>query len=313
VVIDIDRDSDLKQAYGDDIPVVEVGPYRLNAPFDRRKLRVTLGAAKDRQKQLLDVDDSTYKERIRRGGEISRTDRLSHWIARNYIHVFNLFLLLYVGIPFLAPVFQRAGATTPANIIYRVYGGLCHQLAYRSWFLYGEQPVYPREAAGLDGLLTFEEATGISEDDSSAARWAARSYIGNEGTGYKVAYCQRDVAIYGSMLVFGVLFALTGRRMKSLPFALWILVGLMPIGVDGVTQLLSNFMADPQFDFIGAYINFLPYRESTPFLRTLTGFLFGFTTAWFGFPLIEETMADARRILKTKYAHVASQSKVVEN
>jgi hypothetical protein len=32
----------------------------------------------------------------------------------------------------------------------------------------------------------------------------------------------------------------------------------------------------------------------------LTGFLFGFTTAWFGFPLVEETMSDSRQIMATK-------------
>jgi hypothetical protein len=33
----------------------------------------------------------------------------------------------------------------------------------------------------------------------------------------------------------------------------------------------------------------------------LTGFLFGLTTAWFMFPLIEESMADSRRELAKKF------------
>jgi hypothetical protein len=37
-------------------------------------------------------------------------------------------------------------------------------------------------------------------------------------------------------------------------------------------------------------------------LRTLTGALFGITTAWYGFPLIEETMLDSRKALKKKFA-----------
>jgi hypothetical protein len=48
----------------------------------------------------------------------------------------------------------------------------------------------------------------------------------------------------------------------------------------------------------------LPYRESTPFLRTLTGGLFGLTTAWFGYPYVEETMRDARELLTTKITRI---------
>jgi hypothetical protein len=47
-------------------------------------------------------------------------------------------------------------------------------------------------------------------------------------------------------------------------------------------------------------LNLLPYRESTPFLRSLTGFLFGFMTAWFGYPYVEESMADNRKYLEGK-------------
>ena len=47
VVIDIDGSPELEAAYGFEIPVVEVGPYTLRAPFDRQKLEMTLGAAQD--------------------------------------------------------------------------------------------------------------------------------------------------------------------------------------------------------------------------------------------------------------------------
>ena len=46
----------------------------------------------------------------------------------------------------------------------------------------------------------------------------------------------------------------------------------------------------------------VPMRESTPFLRTLTGGLFGWMTAWYLFPMIEETMRETRRILQRKFA-----------
>jgi len=189
-------------------------------------------------------------------------------------------------------------------MIYRLYGGLCHQLSYRSWFLFGEQPYYPRKAAGMDDILTFNEATGLDEEGVVEAR----NYTGSEKTGYKVALCQRDVAIYGAILLFGIIFVLTGRKIKSLPFWLWILIGMIPIGFDGGTQILSQLLAEPTFDFLQPLFGFLPLRESTPFFRTLTGFLFGFSTAWFGYPLVEEAMHDTRSLLVSKFARLEGQN-----
>ena len=302
VEIDVDEDEALQKAYGDSVPVVQVGPYMLKAPFDRQKLQATLGAARDRKTHLEKVGDETYKNRVQRGARITGSDRFTYWFARNYIWVLNVLVLLYVGLPVLAPVLMKSGAETPARVIYKFYGSMCHQLAYRSWFLFGEQPVYPRAAAHVEGYLTFEEATGIDEDKLLPAR----EFLGNEQVGYKLALCERDMAIYGSILLFGVLFALTGRKWKSLPIWIWLLVGVAPIGLDGFSQLFSQWaeMGVPLFHTL---FGWLPYRESTPFLRTLTGFLFGFTTAWFGYPLIEEAMADTRRLMARKFAVVEQQ------
>jgi uncharacterized membrane protein len=168
--------------------------------------------------------------------------------------------------------------------------------------LFGEQPVYPRALAHLDGYLTFNQATGLDE----VGLLAARQFIGNEFVGYKTALCQRDIAIYGAMLLFGVIYLISRRKLKSLPIWAWILFGVMPIAVDGVSQLIGQWAAMPELSFLQSVFGWIPLRESTPFFRTITGFLFGFTTAWFGFPLIDEAMADTRRLMKTKMAVVDS-------
>lgn len=299
-VINIDDDPALLKAYDVEIPVVEVGPYTLKSPFDKKRLAVTLGAAGDRKRHLEEIGGNSYKKRVKRAREISKGDRFSMWFSRHYLLIFNVFVLIYVGLPFLAPVFLKVGAVTPATVIYRLYSGLCHQLSYRSWFLFGEQPVYPREAAGIDGLLTFHEATGLDEHGLIDAR----NFLGTDFIGYKIALCQRDLAIYGAIIFFGVIFGLTGRKIKPLPFLVWILIGILPIGFDGGSQLLGQILAEPALEFLQPYFGFISFRESTPFLRTLTGFLFGFSTAWFGYPLVEETMQDARRLLATKFARL---------
>jgi uncharacterized membrane protein len=216
----------------------------------------------------------------------TKGDAISLWLSKHYLAIFNIFVFIYVGIPFFAPVLMKVGADAPASVIYRVYGFVCHQFAFRSWFLFGEQIAYPREAAGVDSLMSYEQATGLESNDLLAAR----EFIGNPQLGYKVALCERDIAIYGGILIFGIIFALTKRKLKSIHLLIWLLFGILPIAIDGLSQLLSQ-----------PPLGLIPYRESTPFLRTITGFLFGFLTAWFGYPYVDESMSENRKYLEEKY------------
>lgn len=260
---------------------------------------MTLGAASDRRGQLDRLGREDHHDRLRRGQAISAGDRLMYWFSRHYLAVLNVFILLYFGLPVLAPVLMKAGAPIPASVIYTVYKPLCHQFGFRSFFLFGEQPYYPLAEAGMPGVKTFEEATGIQNlrDASSITRFDARQYIGNEEVGYKMALCERDIAIYGAIFLFGLVYAASGRRLKPLHWLAWMVIGLGPIGLDGFSQLFSQI----QWDWLAAL---LPYRESTPFLRVLTGGLFGFATAWFAYPNMEESMAESRQFFIKKFASI---------
>jgi uncharacterized membrane protein len=297
VEVDIDSDSALLEKFSMEIPVVEVGPYTLQAPITRQKLQVTIGAAFDRKNQLEQLEDPEYKQRIQKGKSVTTGDRFSFWISKRYLLILNLFMLFYVGLPFLAPTLMKLNADLPAQVIYRMYKPLCHQFGFRSFFLYGEQPYYPLAEARLQGVKTFEEATGIANlsDPYSFTRFEARNYIGDDAVGYKVALCERDIAIYLAILGFGILFGLTGRRFKSLHWMLWLLIGIAPIGLDGFSQLFSQF----NWEWLAALV---PYRESTPFLRAFTGALFGLATAWFAYPNIEESMSETRQYYVKKFA-----------
>jgi uncharacterized membrane protein len=230
---------------------------------------------------------------------ISGAERFTYWFSKHYMAVFNLFLLLYVGIPFLAPVFKKIGWNGPAEVVYKIYRPLCHQWAFRSFFLFGEQHYYPHAAANLPGIITFEQASGIT-DVNDPSRFQARLFEGTLLLGYKIALCERDVAIWGAMALFGLVYAATRRRLPKINWIVWMLVGLVPIGLDGFSQLISQIP-------IGFIHTYLPYRESTPFLRTLTGGLFGTMTAWFMFPLIEETMVETRKSLSKTFASLKPQ------
>ncbi len=266
VEVDIDTDDYLIEKFDIEIPVVEVGPYTLKAPITRQNLQMTLGAASDRMNQLEQIGDPVYKMRVKKGKTVTTGDRVSFWIAKRYLLVLNLFMFFYVGLPFLAPTLMKLGAELPARVIYRMYSPLCHQFGFRSFFLYGEQAFYPLAEANMTGVKTFEEETGIPNlnDPYSYTRLEARSYVGDETVGYKVALCERDVAIYFAILSFGIIYGLTGRRIKSLNWALWLVLGILPIGFDGFSQLFSQF----NWTWLATV---LPYRESTPYLRVLTG------------------------------------------
>lgn len=295
--VDIESDPALLKRYITAIPVLEIGPYTLHAPITKEQLRMTLGAAIDRRGQLEKIGGSAYEARVRRGQEITTSDRISNWISKHYLLLLNLFMALYVGLPFLAPTLMKAGVEIPARVIYTMYSPLCHQFGFRSFFLYGEQLVYPLEEAGLTDIQSFDDITGWNDlsNPYSPERLQARQFIGDETTGYKVALCERDVAIYFGLLLFGLVFGLTKRRIPPLHWALWLFIGLGPIGLDGFSQLFSQFEL-PWLSQIVAY------RESTPFLRVLTGTLFGVSTAWFAYPYIEESMAETRQFFIKKFA-----------
>lgn len=289
IVLDVEAAPELKGNFREQTPLVQVGPYTLRTPFTRQDLQVALAAAQQRSAHLEEVGDEQYVKRRLRGQTVTKTDRFSYWLSSHYMVLFNLLVLLYVGLPFLAPVFMKAGAILPARAIYAIYSPLCHQLGFRSFYLFGAQLYYPRELAHLDVPLTYEKATGMPALDLPDAR----TFRGNEQMGYKIALCQRDLALYGMILVFGLVFSLTGRRIKAIPWYVWIILGLGPIGLDGGSQLVG------MLPFLQ---NWIAARESTPLLRLITGGLFGLMTAWFLYPMIEETMQDTRNVLARKIA-----------
>lgn len=84
---------------------------------------------------------------------------------------------------------------------------------------------------------------------------------------HQMAMCQRDVAIYASMAMAGLLFARFRGRIPPLRWR-WYLAATIPLAVDGLTQLLG-------------------IRESSWELRMLTGSLFGGATVWLAYPHID--------------------------
>lgn len=221
-------------------------------------------------------------------------DRIIYTIARRWLLLANLFFALYVGLPMLAPVLMQAGLTGPARAIYTMYSPFCHQMASRSFFLFGDQIAYPRALTGtqltpieayMPSLPEFAEAS-TDPNEWETFMLPARQFVGNATMGYKMALCQRDISIYLAVFLGGLVFGLLRHRIKikPMPFWLFLLVGLLPIALDGFSQLFSQM-------FIGFGLDVVGLRESTPLLRTLTGTLFGLSLVWLVYPRLDEQFA----------------------
>lgn len=245
-------------------------------------------------------------------------DKVIYSISKRWLAVFNILAGIYVGLPLLAPVLMNAGATGPARVIYTVYSPMCHQMIQRSFFLFGEQPVYPREIAGTEYtpiesyIQDIPEFEGITADNWPSFFAAARSYLGNETLGYKTALCQRDMGIYGAIFMGGLLYAVLRRRydIKPLPVIWFIILGMGPIGLDGFSQLFSYWFTPADGSaatgIMATLANLLPVRESPPALRTLTGIWFGLMLVWLAYPHVEQSMRESKENLGAKLRRVGA-------
>jgi uncharacterized membrane protein len=179
--------------------------------------------------------------------------RLLEAVRRHWLITANVVVAVFVGLPFLAPVLLATGYDGPATAIYAAYQLVCHQWAFRSYLLFGPEPEYG--PAALTALLGAD---------------AIYTFVGSPELGYKVAFCERDVAIYVSALLAGLVYGRFRDRLPELSLAGYALL-IVPIAVDGFTQLLG-------------------WRESTVELRTVTGALFGAASVWLIYPRVDAVL-----------------------
>jgi len=86
--------------------------------------------------------------------------------------------------------------------------------------------------------------------------------------GHQLGLCVRNLFIYGSMFLGGLVFVLSKKRLPGIPWWIWVLM-ILPMALDGTTQLFG-------------------WRESTWALRMITGTLFGWGSIWFVLPLMQK-------------------------
>lgn len=174
--------------------------------------------------------------------------------ARWWLWLANAATSVVLGLPFLAPVLLHAGRSELANLIYSAYHLTCHEWPFRAYFLFGPEMTYSVAELQTHGIESVFDFRGSPE------------------LGYKVAFCERNVAIYAAVLGAGLLYARIRPRLSPLSFWTYILL-ITPMAIDGLTQLAG-------------------WRESTWELRTFSGVLFGAASVWLIYPRVERVLAD---------------------
>jgi len=167
---------------------------------------------------------------------------LRHWLL-----TLNLALAIFLAGALTAPILSAVGWRAAADALYAAYHFTCHQWAFRSFFFFGQQPIYSQQTLAAQGIDPF-------------------GFVGNPNLGWKMAFCERDLAIYIGLLAVGLLYA-RNRDLKPSGFLLYGVL-ILPMAVDGFTQLFG-------------------WRESTWELRVVTGLLFGLASAWLVLPRLD--------------------------
>jgi uncharacterized membrane protein len=220
----------------------------------------------------------------------ARLEGILEGVGRHWLAGTNLLWGILNGLPWLAPILMQLGAVGWAKVIYAFYSLLCHQLADRSFFLFGAKWMY-----------SYTELLPYTSDVPSSLM----AFIGNPELGYKVAWSDRMVSLYGGILLGGIAFALLRRWLKPLKLTRALLL-IAPIVIDGGTHMLSDLGGLTRgFRYDNAWLAYLTgYRFARGFyignalgsfnssMRLITGLLAGLAITWLVYPLLDGALRD---------------------
>ena len=216
-------------------------------------------------------------------------------IARHWLLIINLLIALWVGLPWLAPVFMHWGWTSAGKAVYLIYSFQCHQLPERSYFLFGRQTMY-----------SLAETQAAWQTMTNPL--ILRQFIGNPEMGWKVAWSDRMVSMYTSILFAGLLYGLVRKQLKPPSFGKFVIL-LLPMVIDGGTHMISDLAGIGEgFRDTNVWLQILTnnvfpitYYQGdalgsfNSWMRLITGVLFGIALDGFAYPYINDAFADIVR------------------
>jgi uncharacterized membrane protein len=238
---------------------------------------------------------------------IKQVDRFAIYIARNWVRLFVMVYGMWVLLPFTAPVLMQLGLELPANVVYFIYSFFCHQLPERSFFFFGPKLMY-----GLDE---------IGKVWSTANPTVLRQFVGTAEMGWKMAWSDRMISVYGGVWLAGLLYLAWGKRKPRVSLWAWALFGVVPLGIDGVTHMINDVVAGTSGagfrdtnEWLRAIIGGLPdsfysgnqLGSFNSWARWLTGFVFSFTTVFALFPILDTSMQETAEDAAYQLARIQS-------
>ena len=173
-----------------------------------------------------------------------------------------LFFIIFMGLILATPILSFTGDT---KLLYTAFSYTCHQKISRSVCIF-------KDAKGYF-MADCLPQNGVFISDAND-RTQIRTEI-NGVVGYKMPVCARDLGLYIAMLAGGLTYPFVRKlNSKEVWPAIWLVVAIIPLGIDGTVQLLSE-------------LGFLPFvYESTNLMRMLTGAIAGFVATFYAIPLL---------------------------
>lgn len=235
-----------------------------------------------------------------------RAKRWTRWINHHLLHIGLITFLIFNLGAWMAPVMMKLGMSDAANIVYTLYSPLCHQMAQRSFFLFGEKVMYTPEEMGLG-----------STGNSGAEMLVMRRFRGNNELGWKVAWSDRMVYMYGGMWIALLHFAAVSRRRSPHPISIWtLLLLLLPITIDGGTHFISDMggiLAGFRYNnewlaaltghiFAGNFYQGDALGSFNAGMRLFSGITFGYGIIWFILPYLVRATQQHNAILDEQLA-----------
>lgn len=224
--------------------------------------------------------------------------RLGPWLRAHWVLVLTTLIGVYVGLPWLAPVFMKLGWTGPASVIYLLYSTQCHQLPERSFFLFGPKAMW--------SLEEIQQAWQPTRNP-----FILRQFIGNADMGWKVAWSDRMVSLYGGVFLASLWYGLKRRSAK--PMAWWAALLLAaPMVIDGGTHFVSDLAGLGQgFRDTNAWLAVLTSHafpatfyagdglgSFNSWMRFVTGGLFGFAVVGFAYPYLDSALGSVSGLVQ---------------
>jgi uncharacterized membrane protein len=235
-------------------------------------------------------------------GRGAQLNRVVYWLSRHWLLAFITFWGAFNLLPWLAPVFVEAGWEAGGRAIYTVYTFLCHQLPQRSFFLFGQQPMYE---------LSEIQAVWQNTDNPLVLR----QFIGNPEMGWKVAWSDRMVSLYTGILLWAIVLGPWRRRLPRLPLWGFLLLAL-PMVIDGGTHALSDMLGGigGGFRYDNAWLASLAGNALAPgfyagdglgtfnsWMRLITGLLFSLGSVWYVLPALDKGFGNTERAVEEKF------------